>query len=202
MKYVFCPHDYGDVETSYPFGESPCGQNFWVRRETLEDGRRFHDNLGPRPGKYFVMCDDGYFLLQLEVDGYKPIYVPSAAVGHQVQPYLLNKVEAVQRAYRYGGSWPYLRGLSRYRLLEKHPMMWRILRLCSIFKDAVRYCFTRIPLPGERRMERQATAFACLANNIESLRGINFIDQRRTFSSIAETPEELAIVRNWGIVPK
>lgn len=167
---AFARHDFGDEECEYPPEEVPIGPNCWVRRELFEMGVRYDESIGPLPGTKFRMGEDTDLMQQFLANGYPPLYVPDAAVGHPVQPSLLTAAGIRQRFIRFGYGVPHRKGLDRLDLLQKHPRLWRLLRRFSIGRDYLRTYAPLVSLASpERRIARVVDASRDLGANIEAL---------------------------------
>ena len=179
QTFTFGRHDKGDSDCRYPPEESPLGANFWVRQEIFDEGRRYDVSIGPRPGSSYRMGSETSFLRQLVADGYDIMYSPEAVVGHHVQPAQLEESAVRKRAFRLGFGWAHLIGPTHIELLEKHPGMWRCLRVVSIVRDSIRYVWARVSFPRQKRFERSVYVSRWLAYNIESFRIANGIGKKQ-----------------------
>lgn len=165
----FCAHDHGDRDLLYPAGTYPFGANLWLRRSVFEDGRRYNERIGPRPTNR-IMGSETSLLQQLESEGYVMMYVPSARVGHRIQPCEMSVKALLRRAYRHGRSRPYLRGLPHADLLRRHPLLWRVRRVGGVCKYIVG-CVTALACSSSvERIDTTMRSVAGFASNIESLR--------------------------------
>ncbi len=131
----FVEYDLGAEPKPYERGRCPVGPNFWVRRSVFSRGARFDDSIGPRPGKQFGMGSEMEFLFRLAADGIRPLYVPSAVVGHHVQVSLLDPRKMLERAIRSGLGKPHIAGLPDPEQLETNPWRWRMRRLVAIARN-------------------------------------------------------------------
>ena len=161
-------HDYGDTERPYPPNDWPFGANLWVRREVFADGRRFDETFGPRPTNR-IMGSETSFLKGLTGDGYGSIYVPSAEVGHRIQPEQLLIFNILKRYYRHGRSIARMRPLCRVALFDKHPNFWHIVRIGSIIRLSFRLTLSLIPLIFQRP-HRAVDAVRWIGYNVESMK--------------------------------
>ena len=162
--------NFGELECPYPLGAHPPGSNFWVRREIFSDGRRYKESIGPCPDSYFPMGSEASFLLQLAANGYYAMYIPDAVIGHRVQPNLLSVPAIWKRAYRFGRGSPHLRGLPRAVLLNKHPILWWLVRVGALAKAIMRCGLAITFLSRDQRVIESAHAIKSIASNVESLR--------------------------------
>lgn len=169
--WAFTRHDdIADTDTPYPAGGHPPGPNFWVRRSVFDDGRRYDESIGPKAGGKFFMGSETSFLFQLARDGYPGMHIPEAVVGHRVQPELLTPESIKKRVYRYGGGFYHLRHLPRRRLLQKHPLIWRLVQVLVLAKWVLYYVRAWFSLSADRRLLRKLTAIRWLACNIEGFK--------------------------------
>jgi glycosyltransferase involved in cell wall biosynthesis len=178
-RFAHTEHDCGDTEQPYDDEVYPFGPNYWVRREVLDGGRRFKENLGPQP-EVGLLGDEIQFLRQLREDGYEIVYSPSAVVGHRIQPRMLEIDTIKKRAYSLGKSAPHVGGFCRKELLRKHPFLWKLLRVFSLVQNLLSYLVSTVTPSKVRRVERSVLAIMRIAYNIESLKLANGRSKRRT----------------------
>jgi glycosyltransferase involved in cell wall biosynthesis len=178
-KFAHTEHDCGDTEHVYEEEVYPFGPNYWVRREVLEGGRRFKENLGPQP-VVGLLGDEIQFLRNLRDDGYVFVYSPGAVVGHRVQPEMLRLDVVKRRAYKLGKSSPHVGGFCRPELLEMHPFLWKLLRVSSLVKNLLALLLATVTPSEVPRVERSVLAIMRIAYNIESLKLANRRWKRRT----------------------
>jgi len=169
QKFAYTSHDCGDTERPYESGVYPFGPNYWLRREVLDGGRRFDEELGPRP-KNRILGDEILFLQELRRDGYEIVYTPHAVVGHRIQPEMLEVPVIRRRAYTVGRGAPHISGLCHPELLRKHPLLWRLSRWCAMAQFALLYVAGVLTPNESGRVDRTARAMIGIGYNIESIR--------------------------------
>lgn len=164
----FASHHIGNSEHLYSSGSYPFGGNFWVRREVLENGRRFCETIGPRPGGY-IMGSETSFLKQLTEEGYGIVYSPAAVVGHHIQAEQISILRILRRAYRHGRSIPRMRLLCRRALLDNHPLLWRLIRKGAIVRLTFSLMRSLVPL-ALKKPAKTIQTMQWIGYNVESLR--------------------------------
>lgn len=167
--FGFAQHDYAESDRPYAPGDYPFGPNYWIRREVLDGGRRFDEAIGPHPTNR-ILGDEILFVKQLREDGHQPVYTPTATVGHRIQPENCSQTWIRKRAWTLGRGAPHVSGLCRRPLLEKHPLIWRLLRLAALGRYGVGSLLASASLSADRRVERHVVANLNMAYNLESLR--------------------------------
>ena len=88
----------GPLESGYPFGP-----NVAVRAAAME-GVRFTEAIGPRDandGRY-PLGDETNLFRRLKARGHKTVFVPTAPVGHYVEPHQLDVKWLLARSFRAG----------------------------------------------------------------------------------------------------
>lgn len=148
------------LESGYWF----LGGHFWFRSRLLESGRSFKD----------IWLTEPEFQLSVVEAGCSGVAGPDASAGHRIQPELLDKRIALDRARKAGEkAWlrlhPYRKSVRHARLFHEHPFIarlfctlnylrWRILyyAVCLHPSDNVRFGYQLLAV------ERMATAFAYL----------------------------------------
>jgi glycosyltransferase involved in cell wall biosynthesis len=164
----FASHHIGNSEHLYPSGNYPFGGNFWVRREILENGRRFCETIGPRPGGY-VMGSETSFLKQLTEEGYGIVYSPAAVVGHRIKAEQISILRILKRAYRHGRALSRMQPLCRRALLDKHPLLWRLIRTGAIVRLLLPLMRSLVPL-ALKKPAKTIQTMRWIGYNVESLR--------------------------------
>jgi len=167
--WAFGQHDQGDSDHPYPDADFPSGANYWVRRSVLGQARLFDGTVGPRPTNYTVMGTETSFLHGLRVDGYCPLYSPDVVLGHHVQPALLKEDVIYKRAYRWGRGMPH-RGLCHAAFFEKHPWLWRVIRIVSLLRHGACYAGTMFYPLRDNRIIKQLGVVTRMGYDVESLK--------------------------------
>ena len=165
----FVEHNHGDKEGPYEPNIFPFSPNFWVRRKVFENGRRFCEAIGPRPGRY-IMGSETSFLKRLADEGYGIVYSPMAVVGHRIQPEQISISNICKRAYRYGRSVAHTRPLCRQDFFNKHPMFWYILRVAALALLMVKLLVGMLSLTKVRRVEKGTDAIKWFSYNLASIK--------------------------------
>lgn len=121
--WLFSIMGCGENERLLGNGQWFSGNHFWFRSRVLADGRCFEDKWLTEPA----------FMLSLIEDGFKALQGPDAAVGHRIQPHLLDHTVALKRAELCGSSaaevrlLPVRRMVHQSQLVLKYPILARIL---------------------------------------------------------------------------
>ncbi len=165
----FAVHDYGQQEKPYSNSRYPFGPNLWVRREVFDDGRRFDESIGPRPGSY-IMGSETSFLQQLKSDGYEIVYAPAVVVGHRVESRQLCVSNMMARAYRCGRAGPRLSGPCKREMFEKSPALWLALRLAGMGKASLGYLAGYVNTSQKSRVKMRMRSMIDIGYNIESIK--------------------------------
>jgi hypothetical protein len=179
--------DLGDGERLYPPGRYPVGFNYWVRREAIGE-LRFDEHLGPRPERR-ILGDENKFQRDLQQTGTAIVYAGGAVVGHRVEPELVTPAGILNRAVATGRSTPHLFGLPRRQLLDRHPVMWYLLRAASLARYGARYLLSRLHPNRDARIVRRAIALRELAAGWEMLR----LARRRVTASTPRRPSRTGL---------
>lgn len=155
--------DIGTQEKSYPAGRYPVGFNFALRQRVIQAGYRFYEWIGPQPMTR-IMGSETSFLMKLEREGYKMLYVPTAVMGHRVQPRLLTHQGVLAKAASIGRTAVNLRPVNRPLLLRRAPVLWRGVRMLCWGKHLASFALGCC-LP--RRQDRIRTT-------VQAMRGISY----------------------------
>jgi hypothetical protein len=106
------------------------GESSWLRSRILNHKPRFKDIWATEPD----------FQLDLIEKGFGGVASSEAVAGHRVQPSLLQRDLALDRAKKTGinGAWlrlqPYRKRLKHARLLHDHPWLGRIYLLANLWQ--------------------------------------------------------------------
>ena len=167
--WAFGHHDQGDSDTVYPERKYPGGANFWVRRKAFCQGIRFDEFAGPRPANFKVMGAETSLLHKLVLNGYEIMYSPDAVVGHYVQKQLLSERNIKKRAFRWGRQMPH-RGICHRIFFEKHPLIWRFLRVISLVRHAIKYAVAKTSFSHDMQVVRSLDSMTRMGYEFESLK--------------------------------
>ncbi len=163
-------HDQGPTDNAY-VDRVPLGPNYWVRRTLFDGGRRFDPTIGPRPGSY-RMGSESSFLLEVVADGYTPMYVHDAIVGHFVQPVLLTDDGLVSRFVKSGrGILPKV-GVNRPDLLQRSRPLWTLRTCLALTKSGVGLAAARLARDDLVRARKLSRYARDLGYDLESLREV------------------------------
>lgn len=99
---AFVVADWNCNEGPYK-AENVWGPNMAVSSFIFRQGWRFNPNLGPN-GTNYLMGDETEFVLRLERQGIKPVYLPKSLVYHQIRPEQLKAKWLYRRAFITGRS--------------------------------------------------------------------------------------------------
>ena len=170
VEVYAAPEDFqGDSDAAYPERMYPGGANFWVRRSTCSSGINFDDLAGPRPTGFKVMGTETSFLHKLASNGHRIMYSPDAVVGHHVQRQLFAEDNIKRRAFRWGRQMPH-RGICHRGFFQKHPVLWRLMRVMSLVRHAVKYAVAKVFFPRDRRMAKSLDLITRMGYDLESLK--------------------------------
>lgn len=89
---VFDTGSAGDVEFGDHSPRFPTGNHFWFRRSALDGGERFRD----------AFTSEAQFVAHLGAAGHRGVFVPDVAIGHRIQPGLVDPRRFRERAMRFG----------------------------------------------------------------------------------------------------
>ena len=127
------------------------GNHFWFRSRVLSGGRRFKDTWLTEPE----------FQLELTEHGHGGVCGPDAIAGHRIQPALLEREVAIDRARRTGSQYacmriqPYRKNVKQARLLAQHPILGRAFCLLSYLRWQFSYAIAPLyPSDGSRFANR------------------------------------------------
>ena len=119
QRLVLSAGELGDSEAPLPEGRWFGGNHFWFRSRVLEGRRRFKD----------VWLTEPDFQLDLLELGFCTLISPKTKCGHRIQPALLQKDVAMERAKRFGVAearlrvLPYREKVKQARQLRTHPWL-------------------------------------------------------------------------------
>ena len=125
QSWIFSAVGVGDLDSPLAKGRWFSGNHFWFRSRIIDRGHRFRDLWLTEPD----------FQLSMAELGYRGISGPDALAGHRVQPELLKKKAAIDRAKKVGVFYarlrldPYRGRIKQARLFQKHPMLARLFCL-------------------------------------------------------------------------
>jgi glycosyltransferase involved in cell wall biosynthesis len=167
-EFGFAAHNLAAEDRPYFDHHLPFGPNYWVRREVLTD-RRFDPGVGPSSAGR-ILGDEIIFLLALQRDGYQPVFVPSARVGHRILPHLLTRSGIQRRAFELGRGIPHLKGWPRRDLLKRSRALWRLSRRLILCRWYASFWTSFLRLGDEARVMRGIEAMRGIGYNVECLR--------------------------------
>lgn len=107
--YVFGGLDFGSDEGLFPKESTPNGANCWVRRCVFDSGVRYNTDIGPN-GRGRISGSELELFTRLRRDGLVPVYVPTAAVLHRIEPQQTTLRYLLRRAYASGRGWVRIHG--------------------------------------------------------------------------------------------
>lgn len=113
LGFTFALTPIGREDGPIRYGEI-VGPNMCIRRDILEAGLQFNENVGPASGNY-TMGSEVDFNRRATAAGYLSWYTSSAVVGHQIREHQMDPKWIVQRAYRGG------RGEAHFHLSKQEP---------------------------------------------------------------------------------
>ena len=98
---AYCIADWQLSESIYP-ADKIFGPNMAVRRSVFEKGWRFNTKIGPSQKKNYIMGSETEFVMRMEREGFKSVYLPNALVYHQIRPEQMKFSWLKKRAFRAG----------------------------------------------------------------------------------------------------
>lgn len=163
---IFSSGGFGDADVPLEDGQCFLGGHFWFRSRVLAGGRRFKDMWLTEPD----------FQLDLVQKGFAGMAGPDAVAGHRVQPTLLERSVALDRA-RNGGrclAWvrlrPYRQKVRQARLFRRHPWISRLYCGLNHLRWRLMYGLSYL-LPDEAsRFEHRVIALEWMTIAVEYLR--------------------------------
>lgn len=164
----FAEHNYAESECVYAPGQYPFSGNFWVRRDLLADGRRFDESIAWHP-KNRILATETMFLQQLLEEGHSILYSHNAVLGHRISPEQLSLIYLIKRAYYRGRGIAHTWPLCRQAMLDKHPVLWRFIRVGAI----VRLTFSLLTSLAAlilKKPEKAMQTMQWIGYNVESMR--------------------------------
>jgi glycosyltransferase involved in cell wall biosynthesis len=147
------------------------GNHFWFRSRVLDGGRRFKDTWLTEP----------VFQLELMERGYAGVCGPDAVAGHRIQPALIEREVAIERARRTGSQYasvriqPYRKNVKQARLLAQHPVLGRAFCLLSYLRWQFSYTISSLHLSDGSRFANRLIALERVSFYREILRTVNQI---------------------------
>jgi len=169
QHFAFTLHDHGPEAHVYGKSQLPFGPNYWVRRRLLDSPRKFAEHIGPHPTNR-ILGDETLFLMQLRKEGYEPVYVPTARVGHRIQPHILTAKGVRDRAWQLGRGIIHMQGLPQVELLKERRWRWALIRCRIILKQFLAQWAARFDPDPDERVRRAVYKRRELAYEIEALR--------------------------------
>jgi len=147
-------------------GQWFSGNHFWFRSRALAPGKRFKN----------IWLTEGDFQLDLVEQGYEGVAGPDAVAGHRVQPSLLERAVAVQRAKKTGvahGSarlLPYRKSVKQARLFRAYPYGAWLFCMVNVLRWWVLYVASYLYPSDGSRFEHRLIALERIATYREYLR--------------------------------
>ena len=167
-KLGYAWQDLGAEEKPYPHDVNPYGPNFWMRREVFEQGRRFDENIGPRPGDR-SMGDETSFMRQMRTEGQVPFYCPDAVIEHCIQPQGATISTIRSRAFHYGKGVARMQPLCQEELFQSSAMKWYLRRYGALMRMVFKLLFAMMSFSLTKRVIRSVDAIKWIAYNNEMI---------------------------------
>ena len=114
------------------------------------------------------MGSETSFLKHLTEEGYGIVYSPAAVVGHRIKAEQISILRILRRAYRHGRSIPRMRPLCRRALLDKYPLLWRLIRTGAIVRLLFPLMRSLVPL-ALKKPAKTIQTMQWIGYNVESL---------------------------------
>lgn len=119
-NFVYAIHSLEQAEGPYTGNITPTGPNCWVNKKVFDNGYYYDHNIGPQ-GKGRVSGSELEFFTRIAKAGYHPVYVPSAEVLHQIQPFQTTIKYLLKRSYSSGTGFAYIYGFGDVKRLFNIP---------------------------------------------------------------------------------
>jgi len=168
QQFGFAAYEYADSECLYARNQYPSSANFWIRRELVTNGKRFDESIAWHP-KNRIMATETTFLRGLSQDGYRMFYSPESVVGHKIAVEQLSLRYLIKRAYSWGRGMAHIRPLCRRALLDRHPSLWRWIRIGAIVRLTLNMAASVVPTVL-KKPQKSIQAMQWIGYNIESMR--------------------------------
>ena len=169
IDFGFAHHDYAPQDEPYRDGDYPFGPNYWVRRDVLDGGRRFNEDIGPHPTNR-ILGDETLFMKELRADGHKLLYSPTAVVQHRIQVENFSEPGIKRRAATLGRGGPIVGGLCHQEMLATHPLRWKLRRIAALWYYRWKYAAAQLAFSRDDRVIRSVIAIHNMTYNQQSLR--------------------------------
>src|SRR5712692_5514530 len=169
QSWLFSAGHVSNSDSELEEGRWYLGGHFWFRSRILDTGRRFKD----------IWVTEPDFQLDLSELGFSGVSSRDAVAGHRIQPTLLQKDVALQRAKRTGvcAAWlrlsPYRRKVKQARLLHKHPWLGRIFCLLNHFRWRLLFLASYLCPSDDSRFEHRLIAAERMSTYLELFRTAN-----------------------------
>jgi glycosyltransferase involved in cell wall biosynthesis len=169
---IFSSWDLGDSDTLLEDGVTFLGGHFWFRSRVLEGGRRFRDIWFTEPD----------FQLDLVEQGFCGVAGPDAVAGHRIQPTLLQRSVALERARKIGKckAWfrlqPYRKKMRQARQFHQHPWLSRLYCVLNHLRSRFLYLASYLYPSDASRFERRLIALEWMTTAVEYLRAAKGVE--------------------------
>jgi glycosyltransferase involved in cell wall biosynthesis len=120
----FSEHQIAPEAEYYVPPACPFGPNYWVRRSVFNYVPQFDETIGPHPSNR-VMGSETSFLIKLQMQNIRMLYVPSVSVQHRVQPNECTIPALRRRGFTFGRGQTRLHGPYRLSLYQRNAHLWR-----------------------------------------------------------------------------
>lgn len=170
--WIFSGSRLGQSDLTLQDGRWFLGGHFWFRSRVLEGGRRFND----------IWLTDAEFQLDLVEQGFCGVGGQDAAAGHRVQPELLRRDIALNRAKKTGAcyAWlrlrPYRTRVKQARLLRAHPWLGRVFCLLNHLRWRLLHLFSFLYPTDAGRFAHRLIAAERMTTYLELLRAANQLE--------------------------
>jgi len=166
--FAFCAHHYAKQEQLYQPPACPFGGNYWVRKSVFEKVKSFDETIGPKPTNR-VMGSETSFLRDLQQQGTKMVYCPSAVVQHRILSKECQIPALRRRGYTFGRGQIRIHGRHRQNLYLKNRALWRAAILMDYCSTAIRYGLGVVQWNRRRKCELTVHAMVRFGRLRESL---------------------------------
>jgi glycosyltransferase involved in cell wall biosynthesis len=186
QSMLLADQDFGKSDTELKDGRWYLGGHFWFRSRVLARGRRFKD----------IWVTEPDFQLDLVEEGCGGVATPNVISGHRIQPSLLQKDIALNRARKTGAScaWlrlePYREKVKQARLLHHHPWLGRLFCLANHLRWRLLYLLSFLYPSDSTRFSKKWTAVERMTTYIELFRAANQLDGYSLWRGSSKTPRK------------
>ena len=188
-SWLFSSVSYAPPDYELPDGRWFSGNHLWFRSRALDHKPRFKDIWATEPD----------FQLDLVERGFGGVASSEAVAGHRIQPMLLQRNMALERAKKTGicGAWlrlePYRKRLKHARMLHDHPWLGRLYCILNLWQWRLFYLVSFLHLSDGERFANRLLTVERMAIYRELLRAANRLPDYSPWKRVPlHDPEEVS----------